>query len=309
MSSLFLVYLFLLPFFCHSLPLCRNACGNIQIDYPFAIDDGCGAPLYRNMLNCSAAFVPLSTNATSSNTDLTTPSTTDLFFQTPSGSYKVESIDYSSKTLTIYDPSMSTCTILQPHHDFVLSDVQSALIPPSPDTVFALMNCSIDSPVLNHYKNLCFNLSSDHSCDELYGSCTSFKIFQMLANDTPPACCFTSYSTVKFMSMNILDCTHYTTFYDADKLKGEKPLDWSYGIKLSYGLPDTGCDRCRRSGGACGFDVETEGTVCICSATVNSTRECGAGTVAGGIGEGHGGLLLPSLLLHLSTILFTCIFL
>ncbi|KAL4560154.1 hypothetical protein LXL04_032303 [Taraxacum kok-saghyz] len=300
MSSLFLLYLlFLLPFFCHSLPLCRNSCGNIRIDYPFAVDDGCGAPLYRNMLNCSTT---LATN--------TTISTADLFFETPSGSYKVESIDYSDKTLTIYDPSMSTCTILQPHHDFVLSDVQSALIPPSPDTVFALMNCSIDSPVLNHYKSLCFNFSADHSCDELYGSCTSFKIFQMLANDTPPACCFTSYSTVKFMSMNILDCTHYTTFYDADKLKGEKPMDWSYGMKLTYGVPDTGCDRCRKSGGTCGFDVETEGTVCICSASVNSTRECGAGTVAGGssgggggIGQGHGGLLLPSIL-HLSTILF-----
>ncbi|XP_042756533.1 uncharacterized protein LOC111912799 isoform X2 [Lactuca sativa] len=291
MTSLFLVYLlFLLPFLCHSLPLCRNSCGNIEIDYPFAVDDGCGATLYRNMLNCSTTFA---TN--------TTISTTDLFFETPSGSYKVESIDYASKSLTIYDPSMSTCTILQPHHDFVLSDVQSALIPPSPDTVFALMNCSIDSPVLNHYKSLCFNFSDDHSCDELYGSCTSFKIFQMLSNDTPPACCFTSYNTVKFMSMNILDCTHYTTFYDADKLKGEKPLDWSYGMKLSYGLPDTGCDRCRKSGGTCGFDVETEGTLCICSAAVNSTRECG--TVEGGIGEAHTGSVLPSLL-SLSTILF-----
>ncbi|KAK9053795.1 hypothetical protein SSX86_024869 [Deinandra increscens subsp. villosa] len=295
MSPISLI-LFLLPSFylSHSLPVCRDSCADIRIDYPFGIDDGCGAPLYRNMLNCSATFAPLFTppsssisNSNSSTPMLTptiaTPSTTPtatasaLFYQTPSGGYKVESIDYASRTLTIYDPSMSTCTVLQPHHDFLMSDLQSAIIPPSPDTVFALINCSIDSPVLNHYKSLCFNFSADHSCDELYDSCTSFKIFGMLSNDTPPACCFTSYNTLKFMSMNILDCTHYTSFFDVDKLikEDEKPLDWSYGIKLSYTLPDTGCDRCRKSGGTCGFDVETEGMVCICSPTINSTRQCG----------------------------------
>ncbi|KAK1417285.1 hypothetical protein QVD17_26411 [Tagetes erecta] len=306
--SLIIILFFLPPFFylTHSLPVCRDSCANVRIDYPFGIDDGCGSPLYRNMLNCSTTFAfptttSTSTSTSTTNTNTTTPtltptigtSTTALFFQTPSGSYKVESIDYSSKTLTLYDPSMSTCTILQPHHDFLMSDIQSALIPPSPDTVFALVNCSIDSPVLNHYKSLCFNFSTHHSCDDLYATCTSFKIFQMLSNDTPPACCFTSYATLKFMSMNILDCTHYTSFYDVDKLKEEeKPLDWSYGIKLSYSLPDTGCDRCQRSGGTCGFDVETEGTLCICSSAFNSSRQCGGTQIAGAGGTqiaGRGG--------------------
>ncbi|KAI3683933.1 hypothetical protein L1987_84448 [Smallanthus sonchifolius] len=323
MSLVFFI-LFLFPV-SHSLPICRDSCDNIRIDYPFGIDDGCGAPLYRNMLNCSTTFAPLSTPITTTNTTTpvltptistptptttttpmttTTTMTTALFFETLSGSYKVESIDYDSKTLTIYDPSMSTCTILQPHHDFLMSDIQSAIIPPSPDTVFALINCSIDSPVLNHYKSLCFNISADHSCDELYTSCTSFRIFSMLSNDTPPACCFTSYSTIKFMSMNILDCSHYTSFYDVDRLKEEeKPLDWSYGIKLSYSLPDTGCDRCRKSGGTCGFDVETEGMLCICSPTFNSTRQCGVGPISGTTREGL-------LFLHLSlSILFLFMFL
>ncbi|KAI3826046.1 hypothetical protein L1987_00088 [Smallanthus sonchifolius] len=310
MSLIFLIlFLFSVS---HSLPICRDSCDNIRIDYPFGIDDGCGAPLYRNMLNCSTTSSPLSTPITTTTTNTTTPvltptfatptpttmpttmtttTTTALFFETLSGSYKVESIDYASKTLTIYDPSMSTCTILQPHHDFLMSDIQSTIIPPSPDTIFALINCSIDSPVLNHYKSLCFNISADHSCDELYTSCTSFRIFSMLSNDTPPACCFTSYSTLKFMSMNILDCSHYTSFYDVDRLKEEeKPLDWSYGIKLSYSLPDTGCDRCRKSGGTCGFDVETEGMLCICSPTFNSTRQCGVGPISGTAREG---LFLP----------------
>lgn len=75
--------------------------------------------------------------------------------------------------------------------------------------------------------------------------------------------------------MNILDCTHYTSVYNSEELKGVAPVDWVYGIKLSFSVPDTGCDRCGRSGGTCGFDVETEGLVCICSGTMNSTTECG----------------------------------
>ncbi|KAA8527977.1 hypothetical protein F0562_035154 [Nyssa sinensis] len=238
------------------LPLCRSSCGSIAVNYPFGIDDGCGAPQYRKMLNCS----------------------TDLFFLTPSGNYKVQSIDYDKQTIAIYDPAMSTCSILQPHHDFVMTDIQSVIIPPSPDTVFALLNCSIDSPVLNHYKSLCFNFSG-HSCDELYGACTSFRLFHLLSNSTPP-CCFTAYDTVKYMSMNILDCTHYTSVYNTDSLKGVGPLDWLYGMKLSYSVADTGCDRCKRSGGTCGFDIETGVMLCICSSSVNSTRECAAGSAA-----------------------------
>ncbi|KAG9140536.1 hypothetical protein Leryth_016046 [Lithospermum erythrorhizon] len=251
--------------------LCRNFCNNIPINYPFGIDDGCGAPQYRHMFNCSSP---------------------DLFFLTPSGAYKVQSIDYKHQNIVIFDPSMSTCSILQPQHDFLMSDIQSAIIPPSPETIFVLMNCSIDSPILHHYNSLCFNFSG-HSCDELYGACTSFRVLRTPStysnfNDSSsssvtqsPGCCFTGYGTVKFMSMNMLDCTHYTTVYDSDDLKGVGPMDWLYGIRLSFAVPDTGCERCAKSSGSCGFHVETLSSLCICSPTVNSTRECGGGTNRG----------------------------
>lgn len=247
--TLLLLQLQILPTL--SLSPCRTSCGNVAIKYPFGLDDGCGAPQFRHMFNC----------------------TTDLFFTTPSGFYKVQSIDYDKKTMVVYDPAMSTCSILQPHHDFVMTDIQSVIIPPSPDTIFVLLNCSIDSPVLNHYKNLCFNFSG-HSCDELYGSCNAFRLFHLLTNSTPP-CCFTGYDTVKYMSMNILDCTHYTTVINSDNLKGIGPLDWVYGIKLSFTVADTGCERCAGSGGTCGFDTETVGFSCLCSTSMNATRECG----------------------------------
>ncbi|XVF62369.1 hypothetical protein PTKIN_Ptkin09bG0002200 [Pterospermum kingtungense] len=245
-----------------SATLCRSFCGSIAINYPFGVDDGCGAPQFRQMLNCTG----------------------DLFFITPSGRYKVQSIDYQKKTMVVYDPAMSTCSILQPHHDFVMTDIQSVVIPPTSDTVFALLNCSIDSPVLNHYKNLCFNFAG-HSCDELYGACNAFRIFHSLTNSSPP-CCFTGYDTVKYMSMNILDCTHYTTIINTDNLKGVGPLDWVYGIKLSYSAPDTGCVRCTRSGGTCGYDTETGVMMCLCSTSTNTTRECAAGSM-GDLGGGQ----------------------
>ncbi|KAF9674331.1 hypothetical protein SADUNF_Sadunf10G0116200 [Salix dunnii] len=241
-----------------SLTPCRTSCGSIAINYPFGIDDGCGAPQFRSMLNCS----------------------TDLFFLTPSGGYKVHHIDYDKKTMTIYDPAMSTCSILQPRHDFIMTEIQSVTIPPTPDTVFALLNCSIDSPVLKHYKNLCFDFSG-HSCDELYGACSAFRVFHLLTNSSPP-CCFTGYDTVKFMKMNILDCTHYTTVVNTDNLRGIGPLDWVYGIKLSFTVPETGCERCSRSGGTCGYDTETEVMTCLCSSSTNYTRECAGGSLTAG---------------------------
>ncbi|KAM7280577.1 hypothetical protein ACFE04_007711 [Oxalis oulophora] len=304
----FLLCLSPLPLTTLSLSSCRSSCGNIPIHYPFSLDDGCGHPQYRHMLNC-------------------TTNTTDLFFLTPSGSYKVQSIDYIKKTMTIYDPAMSTCSILQPHHDFILTDLQSVILPPSSDTVFALMNCSVDSPVLNHYKSLCFNFSG-HSCNELYTDCSAFKLFHTAAGlNTPtpllsppspslpmlsppsalltppspflsppslpmlsppsmssqqplmssPPCCFTTYDTVKYMSMNILDCTHYTSVINTDNLKGVGPMDWVYGIKLGFDVADSGCERCMKSGGTCGFDTETQIVQCLCSSFRNATRECGAG--------------------------------
>ncbi|MED6120293.1 hypothetical protein PIB30_019445 [Stylosanthes scabra] len=238
-----------------ALSICKNSCGNTPINYPFGLEDGCGAPQFRNMLNC----------------------TTDLFFQTPSGSYKVQSIDYNKNTMVIYDPEMSTCSILQPHHDFLMTEVQTAIIPPSQDTVFVLLNCSIDSPVLNHYKYLCFNFQG-HTCDELYGSCNAFRVFHLSTTNSSPPCCFTSYNTVKFMSMNILDCTHYTSVFDTGKLRGVGPLDWVYGIKLSFSVPDVGCGACEKSGGTCGFDTDSQGFMCLCSSAANSTRDCAGGS-------------------------------
>ncbi|KAL6008758.1 hypothetical protein ACLOJK_021984 [Asimina triloba] len=291
-TAMFKLKLLLLPILvlhqtpAYSLPLCRTQCGAVSINYPFGLDDGCGDPEYHGMLNCSMA---------------------DLLFQTPSGSYKVRSIDYDKNTMVIYDPAMSTCTMLQPHHDFLLSDLQNIVIPPSDDTVFALLNCSFDSPVLNRYRSLCFNFSG-HSCDELYSACSSFKILS-LSNGTAvggPSCCFTEYTTIKFMSMNILDCTHYTTVYGLDDLKGVGPMDWQYGMEMSFAVPNSGCEHCQRTGGTCGYNTETHGMLCLCSTGFNSTRECGTIHDPSVMNSTSGGSISYNLMLSLMMDNFVC---
>lgn len=231
--------------------MCRTMCGSIQVQYPFSIDDGCGAPQYRGMFTCNG----------------------DLEFLTLSGSYKVQNIDYDKQKVNVFSPNMSTCNTLQPRQDFKMSEVQSVLIPPSPDTYFILLNCSSDSPVLHRYSSLCGNFSGN-TCDELY-SCPAFKVLMGVPiAPTPPPCCSTDYKTLQFLSLDVIGCSHYTTIYNADNLNGKNPLDWPYGIRLSYSLPDDDCDQCQSTGGTCGFNTETERLLCLCSG-MNTTRDCG----------------------------------
>ncbi|GLJ21436.1 hypothetical protein SUGI_0394790 [Cryptomeria japonica] len=237
--------------------LCRSTCGAEEVDYPWAIDDGCGAPQLRNMMSCDQTDAEL-----------------DLMFHTISGSYKVQSMDYRKQQLTVFDPNMSTCNTLQPQpsKEFKMEKVQSVVISPSPDTLFILLNCSIDSPVLHRYSSLCTNFSST-SCQQLY-SCPAFNIFVMNGT-TPPPCCATDYTTLNLLSLEVLDCSHYTTIYNADSLNTNNALDWPYGIHLSYSLPDSICPECQRSGGTCGFSTDTERPLCLCNGGMNSTRDCG----------------------------------
>ncbi|PQQ08273.1 uncharacterized protein Pyn_17688 [Prunus yedoensis var. nudiflora] len=67
---------------------CRSYCGNLTIDYPFALHSGCGHPGFRELLYCINDV---------------------LMFHISSGSYRVLDIDYAYQALTLHDPHMSTC--------------------------------------------------------------------------------------------------------------------------------------------------------------------------------------------------------
>lgn len=68
---------------------CRPYCGNIPINYPFGIDEGCGSPYYSHILVCSDQG--------------------KLELRTPSGRYPVKSISYSDPHIIVTDPFMWNC--------------------------------------------------------------------------------------------------------------------------------------------------------------------------------------------------------
>ncbi|CAI9113236.1 OLC1v1013809C1 [Oldenlandia corymbosa var. corymbosa] len=257
---------------------CRSSCAGIPIKDEFGVDDGCGAPEFRNMLVCS------STRAGKGGDGDDT-----LWFVTISGKYPVKSIDYVTKTMIIFsnpetssksNQTSTTCT----NHGFLMTDLQFSVIRPSPDTVFALLNCSANSPVFDPSNSVCLNDYGEHSCSEMYGAACadSFEGFKPSKATSLPPCCFSRFDVLRNMSrFNIVSgCTHFTSFHDTTgrDLNGRvgRPADWSYGIKLSYSTSmQTDCDRCTLSGGICGFQVETFEMTCICSTTLNTTTECG----------------------------------
>ncbi|KAH0970025.1 hypothetical protein GBA52_022181 [Prunus armeniaca] len=93
MTSTFVLLIFLtLPFLtltATQASLCRSSCGNIPINYPFGIDDGCGSPYFKNLLVCSGL--------------------SKLELRTPSGRYPVKSISFSDPHILVTDPFMWNC--------------------------------------------------------------------------------------------------------------------------------------------------------------------------------------------------------
>ncbi|CAI9100998.1 OLC1v1038212C1 [Oldenlandia corymbosa var. corymbosa] len=268
--AVLLILLVLLPLlFPIQMVLCScglSSCGGTPIKYPFGVDDGCGSPSYRHMLDCSGQGHEQA-----------------LVLRNPSAAnswVRIRSIDYAAGTMIVVDPGMSTCSDLEPARGTGIPNLQySAFITPySMKNGLFLMNCSGDSPVLS--KPICFdNIPGSHTCYELYEACSSFKVIAAAVAALPP-CCFTTYDTVRNMSLNNeLKCSHYTSVYDTNGLKeGTDPVDWQYGMKLSFYTP-AGCDACHKSGGACGYDVNTLGLTCLCNPLLNATRECAPGTV------------------------------
>jgi len=76
---------------------CRTFCGNITVDYPFGIEQGCGHPKYRDLVYCINNV---------------------MMFHVVSGSYEVVNIDYGFKLLDIFDPKMSTCASMHKSDGF-----------------------------------------------------------------------------------------------------------------------------------------------------------------------------------------------
>lgn len=214
---------------------CATSCGNISVKHPFVSEEGCGGAFpYKQLLQCNGK---------------------KLHLRTVSGLFEVQEINYEAKTMAISDPSMSTCSSLNP-----IADHQSfspdSLLPPTPHNTILLLNCS------RKYSGLCKNTSSV-DCQALYGSCPAFDGLreQVRSSSSSLGCCATDFQRLGKRSLKELQCSHYTNLYR----KEDNDAVGAYGIRLSFSIPDRGldlrlCDECQRPDGDCGIALR-----CICN--------------------------------------------
>lgn len=273
MSTLFLAtFLFI---FSASNPLttadihinkCRSYCGNITIDYPFAIQQGCGHPGFRDLLFCVNDF---------------------LMFHISSGSYRVLEIDYAYQSLTLHDAHMSTCDNMVlggKGNGFVVEQWRAPYFNPTADNVFMLIGCSAKSPLFQGFPGQhlpCRNVSG-MGCDDYY-RCPSWSLVGRkrtapMYGSGPPECCAVAFESIKMINLTKLECEGYASAYSLAPLKIDGPSEWSYGIRVKYSVQggDQFCRACEATGGTCGFGTDGVRQLCMCG-SVNSTSNCDSG--------------------------------
>lgn len=240
---------------------CRWYCGNITVDYPFGVSEGCGHPAFRQLLFCINGV---------------------LLLHVPSGSYRVLAVDYSFRRLTLHDPAMSDCYSLAPSspsspgHGFVAESWRAPFLSPASDNVFFLLGCRHDSPLFQLGfpvgGGVCRNVSG-MSCQDYY-RCPAWdsgdtgkpwpwvrasdSVYGAASN--PPECCSVPAGALRGVNLTQLRCAAYSSAYSPAPLRPPGPGAWSYGIRIAYTLPaehEAACHACQFSGGTCGYDAST----------------------------------------------------
>ncbi|KAL6561806.1 hypothetical protein OROMI_017407 [Orobanche minor] len=127
---------------------CRTSCGQIPINYPFGLDDGCGSPYYRHILICTESEL--------------------LQLRTPSGRYPIRNISYSDPHIIVTDPFMWACqdgNNFRPVRPFSLDTSTRFRLSPQNDYLF--FNCSEDDVIMEPKPMFCerFPEQCDSTCD------------------------------------------------------------------------------------------------------------------------------------------------
>ncbi|GAB4845773.1 hypothetical protein Ancab_039182 [Ancistrocladus abbreviatus] len=250
------------PSYAH-VDTCRSYCGNITIDYPFALKYGCGHPGFRDLLYCINDV---------------------LMFHITSGSYRVLEIDYAFQALTLHDPHLSTCDSIVlggRGNGFVVDSWRAPYLNPTSDNVFLLIGCSGQSPLFQGFpsKHLpCRNISG-MSCEDYY-RCPAWgfigpEYVGSVYGSAPPECCAVSFEAIKAINLTKLDCQGYSSAYNLAPLRVDGPHEWSYGIRVKYSLQgnDAFCQACEATGGTCGYSSDGGRELCLCGRW-NSTSTC-----------------------------------
>ncbi|KAJ0248102.1 GUB_WAK_bind domain-containing protein [Hirschfeldia incana] len=233
--------------------LCRSSCGNIPINYPFSIDDGCGSPYYRHMLICS-------------------DNNTKLQLRTPSGKYPVKSISYSDPHLLISDPYMWKCQDrdnFRPTRSFSIDSSTHFTVSLQNDYLF--FNCDPEKVIVEPKPLYCerFPDRCDSSCDSSSYLCRHLPECGPVLGSRVSCCSYYPKATQSLRLM-LQNCATYTSVYWRSNGAGNGPYDQvaEYGIRVDYEFPVTMkcllCQETTKGGGVCGFDTRTQEFLCLC---------------------------------------------
>ncbi|GLT86346.1 hypothetical protein SLE2022_044910 [Rubroshorea leprosula] len=240
-----------------SSQICLRSCGRIPLRYPFGIGEGCGDPQFQQFICCNGD---------------------ELTFKTHTGSYPITNIDYTKQEIYITDPSMSTCACNQPSKGFGLD--RNAPFDFTEDTIFTLLECSIDSsPIFRGGKNTSFPMCDQQGspiCSYLY-SCNAISLLNLPIS----TCCV--YTPVDLgpsfeMDLQTLQCSSYSAFYSFNGQQSN-PENWKYGIALKYKINVYNyypgfCKDCEKSDGICSYAAASNSFFCNCPTGINTSSSC-----------------------------------
>ncbi|KAH7282203.1 hypothetical protein KP509_35G018700 [Ceratopteris richardii] len=199
---------------------CEPSCGGISLNYPFGASSGCGNAAFQSYVNCTHG---------------------KLYFYTPTGTYRVQSIDYSNNVMIIVDPHMSTCSSMQTSNAIGL--------PIGAPFSFAtynkviLLGCSETSSLYG--KQSCdTSTEAQEICRSISQNCAGISELGVVAASdsygtvgSHPSCCVYSSSLLQLapyeVDLPLLQCTTYTSVYRIGSIQSPQ-TSWLYGIALQY---------------------------------------------------------------------------
>lgn len=242
---------FLIGFTKSQSKLCRTSCGEIPINYPFGIDDGCGSPYYRHILVCSNSG--------------------ELVLRTPSGQYPIKNVSYSDPHILVTDPFMWKCQDgenFRPTRPFSLDTSTHFTLSTQNDYLF--FNCSQNDVIMEPKPIFCerFPEQCDSTCDSSSYLCRHLPECGSTLRGTSSCCSYYPKATESLRLM-LKYCTTYTSIYWKN-LGVTPPYNQipEYGIRVDFDIPvTTRCLQCQdttKGAGICGFDTETQNFLCLC---------------------------------------------
>lgn len=209
---------------CQSQHSSTTFCGKIPIQSPFLSSNSTvQSPLNRMMLCRSQK----------------------LFFRTSLGLLPVSSVDYTTKTLIISQPSCSSS------QHFVSPALLSAGFPTSKPNSLLLFNCSNKIHPMTSFKGNCSRLNACAPSSETHRlqipySCLLVPDFEKLDKGFHP---------------KDLNCSHYSRVYRSSS-SDDYSDEYELGTRISFDIPDhvpDVCNECKKPNGNCGVGLR-----CIC---------------------------------------------